>query len=121
MAYTGTSSLAVSDPVAARTTRIKSNRKWPAGSIQHWTLPVLRRLAHHYPAACSRIGEIVRDPEHKDNFAACKLVVESLIREGKVRGPIDSGVKVTIEVAATGRKEEVVLGREIEGESEVVT
>jgi hypothetical protein len=109
---TGTSSLAISDPAVSRSRSIKSTRRWPPGSIQHWTLPVLSRLSKHFPAAIDRIGEIVRDPEHKDNFAACRLVVESLIRDGKVRGPIDAGVKITIELAETGKKEERVIEHE---------
>lgn len=91
-----------------------TRRKWPAGSIQQWTVPVLSRLSKHFPAAITRIGEIVRDPEHKDNFAACKLVIETLVRDGKTRGPIDgSGIKIVVEMAH-GKEEKLVIEQEAE-------
>lgn len=98
---------------------IKSTgRKWPAGSIQHWTIPVLKRLSHHFPAAINRIGEIVNDPEHKDNFAACRLVVETLVRDGKTRGASldNAGIRIVVEMAR-GKEEKLV----IQGESEAVS
>lgn len=87
-----------------------TGRKWPAGSIQHWTIPVLKRLSHHFPAAINRIGEIVNDPEHKDNFAACKLVVETLVRDGKTRGAnLDTGgIRIVVEMAH-GKEEKLVI------------
>lgn len=103
-----------------RSKNIKSTtRGWPAGPLNQWTFRVLTQLSHHFPAAIERVAQIVADPEHKDNFAACKFVVESLIRDGtKVRGPVDgSGVTIKIEMAQTPPDKE----RVISGESEVVT
>lgn len=95
---------------AKATRNPKSTRRWPAGSIQHWTIPVLKRLSHHFPAAINRIGEIVNDPEHKDNFAACKLVVETLVRDGKTRGTnLDTGgIRIVVEMAH-GKEEKLVI------------
>ena len=112
----GSKASGVASPVASAGNRyVKSTtRKWPAGSIQQWTVPVLTRLSKHFPAAITRIGEIVRDPEHKDNFAACKLVVETLVRDGKTRGPIDgSGIRIVVEMAR-GKEEKLVIEQEPE-------
>lgn len=59
----------------------------------------------------------MNDPEHKDNFAACKLVVETLVRDGKARGAnLDTGgIRIVVEMAH-GKEEKLV----IQGESEAV-
>lgn len=88
-------------------------RKWPAGSLQQWTLPVLHQLAKHFPVAVNRIGEICADPEHKDNFNACKLVIETLIRDGKHRPALDQGgLTIKIEMTNGKKPEEKVIEHE---------
>lgn len=68
------------------------------------------------------MGEIVNDPDHTDNFLACKFVIENLIRDGqKVRGPVDgTGLRIVIETAA-GRDDRADQATVITGESEVIT
>lgn len=97
-------------------------RKWPAGPLNKWSFRVLSQLSHHFPAAIRRVGEIVNDPDHTDNFLACKFVIENLIRDGqKVRGPVDgTGLRIVIETAA-GREDRADQATVITGESEVIT
>ena len=77
-----------------------SNNKQARSQVSQWSLPTLRRVAEFMPDAVVRIGEIINDKEHKDNFAACKLVVETLIRDTKTKLDLGaSGIRVHIEMA----------------------
>jgi hypothetical protein len=77
-----------------------SNNKSARTQVAQWSLPTLRRVAEFMPDAVTRIGEIINDKEHKDNFAACKLVVETLIRDTKTKLDLGaSGIRVHIEMA----------------------
>ena len=77
------------------------------GQLQKWTLPVLTKLAKHHPEAIKRIGAIVRDEQHKDNFAACKFVCETLIRDNfsKYNTPDRGEITVRIEMAQRTEKD----------------
>jgi hypothetical protein len=115
----GSLALQHESPRGHNRTGIKSTRKWPAGGIAHWTLPILKRMSKHYPAAVDRIGQIVQDPEHKDNFAACKLVIETLVQDEHVKkGMIEGGeIKITIQLAEQPR----IVAAAIQGEATEVT
>ena len=113
-----TNSIAPSGP-ASPSSKIKSTRKWPAGGISHWTIPILKRLAHHYPAAVVRIGQIIQDPDHKDNFAACKLVIENLIQTEQIKkGVIEGGeIRISITLAEQPQQPRLVQGEVLEQEA----
>ena len=103
------------DPRGHNNDKIKSIRKWPAGGIAHWTLPVLKRMSKHFPAAVDRVGQIVREPEHKDNFAACKLVIETLIQDEAIKKRMIEGGEITIRIELAEQPK--VVNPAIQGEA----
>lgn len=109
----------------------KSANKNARTQVAQWTLPVLTALADHFPTAVDGIARIVSNEAHENHFAACKFVLEALIKDTKTRvdlGP--SGITIKIEtaghpVAATlpypkeGRTERVIEHDPLE-EEEVI-
>ena len=88
---------------------------YAGGQRARWTLTVLEKMARHYPEAIERIADIVRTPLHKDHFAACRFVCETLVSQNSTsKSPERGELRITIELAADARPKALLDAETIE-------
>lgn len=70
-------------------------------------------MARHFPQAVDAIVEMVNNKHHKDHFSACKLIVETLVRDETrtMQKAMQSGqITVKIEMAEPAKLVNEILG-----------